>query len=207
MNDAATNFAGFALPGAAVTANWSGTMDDGDVAQAKSALTEMRNKTSHALDDNDDLSKDQVRLGKRLLGDVHDVVSKTLDHKKTDGALALVLDSGKLTLAFGTILIDGAKLNGVLKDLAEEIRKEDAALGKHFQVDVETHAGVHLHTGVVPVTDEELADVLGKSLDIVVGIGEEAFYLAVGAPCHANHQAGDRRFAAAPPARRPSPAK
>ena len=180
MKEAVTNFAGFALPGTAVAANWSFALDDSDVAQFKSAVAEMHAKTSHALDDNDDLSKDQIRLGKRLLGDVHDVANKTLEHKKVDGALTVALDSGKFTLAFGTILFDGSKLNGVLKDLAAEVRKEDADLGKHFHFDVETHAGVHLHTGAVPVTDEGLSDVLGKSLDIVVGIGDDALYLTAG---------------------------
>ena len=45
---------------------------------------------------------------------------------------------------------------------------------------VETHAGVSFHTLALPMTEDEAKQMFGDKLDIVVGTGPTAAYLALG---------------------------
>ena len=104
---AKTDFAGFALPGAAVSGNWSLAMSDTDVAQAKAALAEVRTKALAELG-NQNLTEAELKLSTGLLTDLLDVIEKTVDTKKADGGLAVVLGPGSTTVLAGGRIAGGA---------------------------------------------------------------------------------------------------
>ena len=81
---AASDFAGFALPDAAVTLTEVRSLSDIDSAQVKPMLTNFRAKTIKELDQSGSLSKEQAELAKKLVGDALDVAEKTLEGKKID---------------------------------------------------------------------------------------------------------------------------
>ncbi|MGA2032068.1 MAG: hypothetical protein ABSG68_07430 [Thermoguttaceae bacterium] len=184
MKGATTDFAGLALPGAAVVANWTGTIDETDAAQMKVALGGIRKKALKDLDGNSDLTPEQIAVAKALLGDVADVAAKTIDGKKIDGGLALLLDNATPTpaptLALASVVADGEKLNSVVKRLVAEAGKDDPNIAKLFTLDAEKHQGVSIHTAALPVTDEAAAKVLGSTLNVALGIGDTGLYLAAG---------------------------
>ena len=68
LKDAKTDFAGFALPGAAMTMLSAGTSDDEDVADAKAMLANYKTTSNKLLDSNEQLG-DKRELAKQLLGD------------------------------------------------------------------------------------------------------------------------------------------
>ena len=72
LKDAKTDFAGFALPGAAMTMLSAGTSDDEDVADAKAMLANFKATANKLLDANEQLG-DKRELAKQLLGDILDV--------------------------------------------------------------------------------------------------------------------------------------
>ena len=91
VKDATTVLSGFALPDAAVTANWAATLDDNDLDDAKQSLARFHASINRELDNSDDLNKDQVKVAKDLLSDMLGVAEKTLEGKKVDYALTVLL--------------------------------------------------------------------------------------------------------------------
>jgi hypothetical protein len=181
LKDAKTDFAGFALPGAAITLLSAGTSDDEDVDSAKAALAGFKAKADKLLDSNEQLG-DKREVAKQLLADIMDIAQKTVELKKSDGGLAVVLDDGPVAVAGGRIA-EGAKLEKVLKKLVKELSRDDpklADLVKLITFDAEKYEGVNFHVAKIPVSDPKAADVFGESVQIVVGISPSSLYLGAG---------------------------
>lgn len=180
LKNITTDFAGFLVPEAAVTANWADLFSDADLAQAKSALATLRASTNKELDNSGDLSKEQVQVAKQLLADALDVAEKTLESKKIDCGLALTLLPGGSTVVAGARIADGDKLNKVVKNLVAELSKDEPELAKSVKLDAETHEGVKLHTFSLPVTSEDAVPLLGEKIDIVLGISADRLFVGAG---------------------------
>ena len=177
-----TNFAGFDLPGAALTGNWGGTLTDSDVVQAKNAITNVRTVALKELN-NQGLSPDELKLASQLLSDLLDVAEKTVENKTADGGLALLLKPGALTFVAGFTIADGAKLEKALKQLAAEVQKAEPKVAQILKLDAETHQGIRFHALAVPTSemnDEMATKLFGDTLDVVLGISDSSVYLAVG---------------------------
>ncbi len=177
---ATTAMAGFLLPDAALTANWAVTLDDASVAAARKSLAAFGAATGKELDGSDELNKDQIQVAKQLLLDAIAVADKTLQGKKTDCGLALVLKPRATTLLFGSLIVDGDKLDNVFKRLVAEIGKDDPDTAKLVKLDADSQDGVHFHVATIPVTSPELTVVVGAKVEAVLGIGPDRLYVAVG---------------------------
>ncbi len=179
LKDAKSNLAGFVAQGAAMTMLSSGTSDDDDVAEAKKMLDKLRTTADKELDGNEDLSKEKKTLAKQLLGEALDVLTKTIESKVSDGGAVVVLDD-KLAIAFGMKIVDGVKLEGVVKKLVKEVAADDANVGKMVKLDADKHEGINFHVVTVPVPDPEAAAIFGETVQIVIGLGENNIFLAAG---------------------------
>jgi len=180
---AKTNFAGFLMPEAALTANWSGKLADSDIAQSKAAIETMRAKALAELD-NQGLSDEETKQAKQLLDDLMDVILKTIESGTIDGGAALMLGSDTLTLLAGGYLADGAKLEKVFKDLVALAKEEDPAVADVVKLDAEKHQGVSFHALTLPMPPgpdtDKIVPLVGEQLNAVVGIGEKEVYLSLG---------------------------
>ncbi len=174
-----TNFAGFNLPEAAVVGNWANVLSDADVTQIKSTLATVRTRALKELE-NQGLPDDEAKVAQELLSDLLDVVEKTVESKKSDGGLALVLKPGAPTVVIGGAIAEGATLEKVLKRVADIAKGETPELGNLIKLDAETHEGVTFHNITVPVPDEDAAAVLGQTVEVVIGLSDESFYVAAG---------------------------
>jgi len=179
MKPMTTKFGGFNLPGAAVTLNGSGALSDDDVSQLKSLITSLRGSATRELN-NQGLSPEELQFATQMLTDVLDWAEATIDKRVSDVGMSLVLRSDAITLIAGAAIAEGAKLEKVLKQLAELAAEEDPDIGMALKMDAETYDGVHLHTLTIPVPDEDAVQFFGDALEIVVGIGPERLYVAGG---------------------------
>ena len=179
MADAKSSFSGVNLPGAAVVATWAGMLTDSDVSQFKAYLNMLKDNTVKELD-KQNLPEDQLKLAKQIIGDLMDVLEKTIDNKKSDGGMVLLLDPEAVTVVVGSVIADGAKLESTLKLLAAEVQKDSPELSKMFKLDAETHDGVRFHVLNIPVPERELVPMVGETLEVVVAIGDDRVYLAGG---------------------------
>jgi virulence-associated protein VapD len=180
LKQAASDFAGFALPDAAVTLNEVRSLSDADLAQVKPMLANFRTRAAKKLDESGDLTKDQAELAKKLVADALDVAEKTLEGKKIDLGAALLLKPGATAVVAGCRVADGNKLDQVVRKLVAEIGKDEPDFAKSVKLDAETADGVHFHTVTIPVGSEAAVPALGEKIDVVLGISDEKLYVAAG---------------------------
>jgi hypothetical protein len=174
-----TDFAGLKIPGAAVTINATSTFTDADVARAKKSLDILRASAQDGLKEQD-LPKEQLDLATDVLSQLFDVAIKTIELKKTDYGAALVLEPNTLTLAAGSIVADGSKLEDILKKLYAEAEKNEPDAAKLVKLNAETYKDVRFHTFSMPTPDPKLAALVGDTLDVVLGIGDKQVFIAAG---------------------------
>jgi hypothetical protein len=174
-----TGFAGLLAPGAAVTGNWTNKLADSDVAEISSGVALLRKSLVKGLQDKG-LTEAQTKQATEVLNDVVDVLQKTAESKKTDIGLRVQLDSEAATLVLGVAISDGAKLEKAIKQLADAIQQEDADLAKSIKLNAETHEGVRFHGFAIPTPDQKLAALVGDTLEVVLGIGDDRLLIAAG---------------------------
>jgi hypothetical protein len=179
MKPMTSGFSGFLRPDAALALSEVRTLDDVELAQDKAGLAHLRAKAVKALDEGD-LSKEQADVGKKLSGDVIDVLEKTLEARKLDLGAALLLKPRGSVIVAGALVADGDKLDKALRKLLAEIGKEEPDFAKSVKLDAETIDGVRFHTVTMPVSSESAAIALGDKIDVVLGFGADRLYAAVG---------------------------
>jgi hypothetical protein len=183
MKDAKTDFAGFALPGAAMTLLSAGTSSDEEVADAKATLAGYKTKLNKFVDADERFGDKQKReLFKKVLGDMLDVAAKTAELKKSDGGMAIVLEDGPAAVA-GFRIAEGAKLESAIKKLVKELpadQPELAEFTKLIKFDAEKYEGVNFHVMTIPVPNPQAKQVFGESVQIVVGISPSSLYVGAG---------------------------
>jgi hypothetical protein len=174
-----TDFAGLKIPGAAVTVNVTYTITDEDVARAKKTLDIIRASAQDGLKEQD-LSKEQLDLASDVLNQLLDLAIKTIELKKTDYGAALVLEPNAITLAAGSIVADGTKLEEILKKLLAEAEKNEPDAAKLVKLNAETYKDIRFHTFSMPTPDPKLAALTGDTLDVVLGVGDKQVFIAAG---------------------------
>jgi len=179
MTIGGTNFAGFDLPGAAATLNIATKLGDSDVAQATASITQVRNVATAELE-NQGLSQEELDLATGLLNDMLDVAKATLEKRLADGGAVVMLKSDAFTVAAGGAIVEGDKLESVVKRLAGEIQKDDPNAAGGIQLDAETYKNVRFHKLNVPPPDEDSKRFFGETLEIVLGINDQSAYVAFG---------------------------
>jgi hypothetical protein len=179
LKDAKSSFSGLVVPGAAMTALVTQTLDDNDVKQAKTSFGVVRTQVANNLEQSG-LPKEQIQLAKQVVEDLFQVLEKTIEKKQLDCGAVLLLDPGALTAVAGATVAEGAKLEKAVKQVVTEASKEQPMIADMVKLDVEKHQGVNFHTVTIPMNDPEGAKVFGKSVVIVAGIGPDTAYVGVG---------------------------
>lgn len=173
-----TEFAGLLLPNAAITVSSVGAISDAESTQIKIALATMRKSAVKGLE-NQGLTDDEAKSASQLLGDMIDVLEKTVDKKTTDMAMSIVLEPAAMTLVGGVMIADGAKLDKVFQQLMVEIKKNEEA-AKSFKLSDETVEGIPMHAISMPTPAQELAPLVGDTFEIAIGIADDKVLVALG---------------------------
>ena len=185
LGESTTDFGGFFMPGAALAGNWTAKLAPDNVSELVTVVDLIRKK---ALDDLEKQGrpKAEAEAAKKLINGLLDVVRPTVASGRVDGGMALLLAPKAMTLVAGGYVADGPRLEETLKELAEAIRAEEPTLvAEVLKLDAAQFQGVNLHTLSVPVPDDadnrdQLVKLIGETAEIVIGIGPEAVYVAVG---------------------------
>ena len=182
VQDAASGFAGFLLPGAAMTLNAHGQSSEADIEQVTALLAQLRSQAMHKIDRDSNLANDEERqTAKDIVNDLLDLADATVKAGKTDLGATLVLQPGALGFAAGGFVADGDKLAGAVKKLAGLAAQKDPNF-PGIQFDAETYQGVTFHTAEIPLrkANPQVRGILGDPMNLVIGTGKESAYLAFG---------------------------
>ncbi len=152
-----------------------------NIEQMRATMATMRKQAEKAIDEEEDIPDDETRTAvKAALNDFMDAFEATMETGKMDGGAALQLGADKLTFVAAAQIKDPAKFESGLKKLAAIAEKEPDFNGVAWNA--AKHEGVNFHTLSVPVpADEaEARKFFGEKIDVAIGIGAEAVYIAVG---------------------------
>ncbi len=182
ITHAASSFAGFLMPGAALTFHSHATSTEADVEQALAMLARLRVEAMKGIDKDDNLVDDQERqTAKDIVNQLLDIAVDTIKAAKTDLGGTLVLQPGSMAVAAGGFVSDGEQLADALQKLAKlaEAKIPDSPV---FTFNAETYQGVTLHKASKPLRtgNEQVRQVLGDPMSIVLGTGKQSVYIAFG---------------------------
>lgn len=178
-----TNFAGFFDTDAAATLSFAAKGDPSlmaeDMAQLEANLAAAKQQMNGEIDKkvNDEEAREAL---KSAMSDWFDAFTATVKTGEMDGGAALHLAADSLTFVAGAHIEDTAKIESGLKKLEEAAKKSPNFPG--IEWNAAEHAGVKFHTMKIPVPESEAGPrkLLGEELNVAIGIGSDAVYLAVG---------------------------
>jgi hypothetical protein len=182
MADLRTAFHGFQLDGSAFDAHWLGQADSSDAAAFAKVVEALCSKSLKEIE-NEGISDDEKAVRKELTSQIFDVLKRSAASGRSDGAVSLRLSDSGTTLVAGAYIADGPKLEGAVKTIGQFLQQHHPAFAS-LRFDVEKAESVNLHTMSIPAPDgddhDKFVQMFGEQLDIVVGFGPEAIYLAAG---------------------------
>ncbi len=182
LEKATSDFGGFLVPGAAMTARISGTAPKSKIAAVEGLVDIFRVAALQAAAEETD-GETEKKILQKLLNDFSDVIEKTVQSAKIDGAVSLLLEKKSLTMIAGGYVADGYALEKLMKDMIEIAKEEGEEDVDLIKLDADKLKGVRFHTVSVPLDeedDEDLKKLFGKTLDVAVGFGKQSVYLAAG---------------------------
>jgi hypothetical protein len=178
-----TNFAGFYQPDAAATSIVALKADPKlvtqEIEQYQAMVQQVREQTMREIDKDEKLGdeRDTVKAG---VNDLFDAFSETLAEAHIDGAATVKLVSNSATIIAGIHTKDPAKVESALKKLEPAAKKSPDFPGIKWNAG--EHAGVKFHTLSAPIPEKEkqARELFGENMDVAIGIGSDAVYLALG---------------------------
>jgi hypothetical protein len=175
-----SNFAGFIRPEAAASLNVTTELAKGDTDQYVAGLEALRGQALQRIDSEEKLGDENAKkLAKEIVGQVFDAIKATFESGKIDAGATLNVGEESMALVVGAYVADTKSLDEALKKFAKLMEKEPNFPAIKF--DAEKYAGISFSTTSVPVpADNRISKVVGAKLDVAVGIGEKAVYLALG---------------------------
>jgi hypothetical protein len=173
-------FTGVLLPEASMTMNATAKLAESDIAQFEAMVNAGRDQLGKQIDDDPNLTPEQRTVAKDVLGKLLDVFQDTAKSGKIDIGFALVLEPKSIGMVAGSYVADGPAFEKAVKEIVE-LAKNEPDFPK-VQFNAGTHGSVTLHKASVPVPDREpeARELLGETLDIVLGIGAKSVYISAG---------------------------
>ena len=142
-------------------------------------LKRLKAAAAKELENNENLNDKQREQAKQLLGEALDVFAKTIDLKKSDGGMSVVLEGGPVIIG-GGLIAEGNKLNETFKKLINELSADKPELKNLVKLNAETYEGVTFHVAKIPINDAEAQEVFGDTVRFAVGLSDSRIYVGAG---------------------------
>ena len=174
-----TNFAGFSKPEAAMNVQFASATSGADVAQIQQMIETARAKGNAAIEKTSKIDDGSKAKAKEALEDFLAAFQKTLEGGVTDGGASLELGDNSMSLVAGAYVADSQKVLEGIKKYAE---LETTDMPK-VELDAETVGDVKFHnvTYKIPDHNEKATKLLTENGEMIVGVGKNAVYFAIGA--------------------------
>lgn len=178
--DAKTNFAGFALPEAAVTMSLASKVSQEDIAQVGTAMQAYRTQIAKQIDDSPDIPANKREAIKGLIGPLFDVIGKTIATGRMDGGLTVLLLPKSLSFAGGGVVADGPAVEKLVVQLADLTK--DLPNAPKLQLNAGTLGDMKLHRLTAPISNHnpEARDLFGENMEVIVAIGPTSVIVSGG---------------------------
>lgn len=174
-----SDFAGFLLPNAALSINFSEKLAPEDIEHLAAMAKSGRAKVQAQVDKDPSLSDEATKkAAKELVDQLFDIGDSAIKGGKMDGGAALILDPKALTFAAGGYLPEGASVEKTFKKFVELGQADPNFPPVKF--DVETYKTIRFHSMAIPMNDPQGKQFFGDTLDAYLAVGEHSAYVAFG---------------------------
>ncbi len=175
-----SRFSGFLMEGSAFNFNVCTNILESDAEQYNGMIDQVKEEIINGIDEDGALSDEELEQIEDIVESFLLAMNETIKSGKIDGGGVLMLGEG-INAAIGVQMADPSKFEeGIKKAIALAEQKAD----DKFEANMNSgsHDGVNFHEFIVPVPEdeEEARKFIGEELTIIVGIGKDAVYLAIG---------------------------
>ena len=180
-----TSFGGFRLPGAIMTGNMTATCPHAGAADWNKLFKMIRTKAFESIDEEEESEK-KAAAGKKIVGAALDIAKEAIKSGRIDCVMSVVAKPDGVTLVCAREVPDGKAVENLLEMIVDAVRAEAPGMvEKLLKTDVGEFQGVRFHTVTVDIpadadNRDKVVSLIGEKLEIVIGIGDEAVYLAAG---------------------------
>jgi hypothetical protein len=154
------------------------------VEMTRSSINSSLGVIRNGIDNSDDMSPEQKAKFNELVERLIDLYVDSVSEGKADMGGMLLANEDDFRFVFGGFVSDGNEAAQIVKDLAAEVEKETAGKpdAPRFLFDQGNYNGVTMHVveADVPEREEEARRMFGETLQVHIGTGPKAVYLAVG---------------------------
>lgn len=181
-----SRYSGFLIPNAAMNFGANGKLPEADGASYANLLAEGKKKVIEELNEAGELSEAEFEKVEVLIESVVDVIGETLKAGVLDTGMAVVLEDSDANMIGGLTVADPTKIEASVKDLIPMLKERLAELDNPnapevtFNLDKETHEGIRFHQIQVSIDDPGARDVIGDSVDVIIGFGKDSIYYGFG---------------------------
>ena len=180
MADAPTSkFAGFLNEGSAMNFHVCSKLLEDDIPEMENMINELKKAAMEELET--ELDGEQAEVAGEILTELVEVFQATIREGVIDGGGTIDLDETKGEFAMGMRVAKGRTFENACKKIAGFAEQEPDVPVK-FNFDVSSEGGINYHEILieVPVDEEEIRTFFGEEIKVLVGISENAIYLASG---------------------------
>lgn len=183
MADAKSDFSNFVMRDAAFTMNLASEIPAEQIKTSVEAVEQLKATALKEIKKDDDLdSPEAQRAAAEMVNAGMEILISTIRTGKMDGGMSLMLEPGDMSMYAGFHVADGKDIEKILRRAADMAKEEPDFPGIKFNAD--RSGNVALHTMTVPVPEEEEArKVLGDTMEIAIGTGEDSAYIGFGKGC------------------------
>ncbi len=180
MQGKSSKFTKFLVDSAAMSMNGFGVMLEDDQKATKALLANLKQTAMSELEEDDNMSSDELAMVQGLLSDVFEILNSTIDGGAVDFGGTVMMDEAGANFVAGAALANTtkfdemiAKISGMAKTQNEvAIEISDASIG-----------GVGMKKMVVTLpegVDQNAIDMFGDKITLLMGRDGSAAYMAVG---------------------------
>jgi hypothetical protein len=150
-----------------------------NIAQMENVMRNLRHQAEREIDKKHSDPQEREAL-KAAASDLFDAIEATIKEGEIDGAASVNANPDSLTFVSGVHVKEPAKIEDALKKIETVAKTKPDFPG--IKWNASNHAGVNFHTMSAPVPEDKAAGrkMFGETLDMTVGIGPDAVYVAFG---------------------------
>ena len=174
-------FTGFLNDTAALDFNLRYQLYEEDVKLYVGLIDNLRQQMIDEIDADGEFNDDELATIETASSNIAESFKATLEAKLIDTGGVLVIDENAFSFAGGSSIVDTPKFEEAVKSLAELAQAK--ANGKlEAKLNSGTYDDITLHTISVSIPDdeEEMRDVFGSQVEMIVGISPDKVYFAAG---------------------------
>ncbi|WP_147869897.1 hypothetical protein [Stieleria maiorica] len=150
------------------------------ITQAKDGIQTSLSMIKGALENEGNLTEDQVNEIDQYINRLSDIVTESLSEGKADMGALVMAGRDEFKAVIGTFVADGNKVAELAKDLATKV--PDSPDAPKFKFDIGNFSGVtmHLIEADVPASEDEVRKLFGDKIQVHIGTAPKAVYVAAG---------------------------